>query len=303
MSGRIRTIKPELLEDLRTAGLTDAAFRLFVGMILLADDHGNLRAEPALLEGSVFWGSRHPRESLASLCEELARASLVSLYTVRGQKYAALNGWSKHQRVDKPSKPRVPGPDHEEAIIAGTCENPRETLASVSGESRESLASRARDLRPPTMDHRPPTTDPEQDQRSSAGADRSPALEVFEHWQRTLSPKSKPDKKRMGLIKARLKDGRTVEELKLAVDGCAASPWHMGENDRRTKYIDAELIFRDAAHVERFMALGEQAKAERVAVEAPVRRPPVRQALPTGGGNESAATAALERLSGGEASP
>ena len=34
MSGRIRTIKPELLEDAITAGLSDSAFRVFVGMIL-----------------------------------------------------------------------------------------------------------------------------------------------------------------------------------------------------------------------------------------------------------------------------
>jgi two-component system sensor histidine kinase BaeS len=37
MSGRIRTIKPELLDDERTATLSDAAFRLFIGLILLAD--------------------------------------------------------------------------------------------------------------------------------------------------------------------------------------------------------------------------------------------------------------------------
>lgn len=42
---RIRTLKPEILEDARTAGLSDAAFRLFVAMIVLADDHGNLRAD------------------------------------------------------------------------------------------------------------------------------------------------------------------------------------------------------------------------------------------------------------------
>ena len=44
MSGRIRTIKPELLDDAVTAGLSDMAFRLFVSSIVLADDYGRLRA-------------------------------------------------------------------------------------------------------------------------------------------------------------------------------------------------------------------------------------------------------------------
>jgi len=41
VAGRIRCIKPELLEDERTAGLSHEAFRLFIGLILLSDDEGN----------------------------------------------------------------------------------------------------------------------------------------------------------------------------------------------------------------------------------------------------------------------
>lgn len=44
MAGRIRSMKPEILDDAIIAGLTDAAFRLFIAMIMVADDHGNLRA-------------------------------------------------------------------------------------------------------------------------------------------------------------------------------------------------------------------------------------------------------------------
>lgn len=51
--------------------------------------------------------------------------------------------------------------------------------------------------------------------------------------------------------------------LLLAIDGCAASAWHAGENDRGRTFDDIELILRDEAHVERFAADGE-ALRERV---------------------------------------
>jgi hypothetical protein len=50
-----------------------------------------------------------------------------------------------------------------------------------------------------------------------------------------------------------MREGYTVEQLKLAVDGCARTPHNMGENDQRQRYDDLELICRDGAHVERFM--------------------------------------------------
>lgn len=71
MAGRIRTLKPEMLEDAIIAELSDTAFRLFVGMILLADDAGRLRADSRYLAGQIFWargafleGSKNPLGAL-----------------------------------------------------------------------------------------------------------------------------------------------------------------------------------------------------------------------------------------------
>ena len=54
MAGRIRTIKPELLEDEVASSLSDSAWRLFVSSWLLADDHGNFRAGRRYLAASVW---------------------------------------------------------------------------------------------------------------------------------------------------------------------------------------------------------------------------------------------------------
>lgn len=107
MAGRIRTIKPELLEDAITAGVSAEAFRLFIGMILLADDYGRLRAEPDWLQCQVFWKKRNITQ-MAELVAELS--PLVLFYEDREQKYAAIRNWSKHQKVNHPGKCRIPEP-------------------------------------------------------------------------------------------------------------------------------------------------------------------------------------------------
>jgi hypothetical protein len=156
LSGRIRTIKPELLEDERTGNLTPEAFKLFVGAILRADDHGNLRAQPDLLERQVFCFARPSRDIRETLAE-LSRQSLVGLYEVSGQSYAHVCGWTKHQRVDKPGKPRVPGPSQQDLARFAKA---RETLANVSRDPPETLAP---DLRSPTTTPGPPNKEPEPD--------------------------------------------------------------------------------------------------------------------------------------------
>lgn len=43
-----------------------------------------------------------------------------------------------------------------------------------------------------------------------------------------------------------------------AIEGCKLSPFHQGDNDRRRKYDDVELILRDAAKIERFCEIARE---------------------------------------------
>ncbi len=95
--------------------------------------------------------------------------------------------------------------------------------------------------------------------------------EVFEHWRSIMGHvRARMDSKRETAIRSRLKDGYTVEDLKLAIDGCAASAWHMGSNERETRYDSITLILRDADHVDRFIHIGEM--AHKVALERIARQ-------------------------------
>lgn len=129
---RIRSIKPEWLDDERLALASSDARTLSIALLLLADDYGNGRAAKVLLAGRVFPGK--PIETLANALEELAKVRFVQVYEADGQQYFSIRNWSKHQRVDKPGKPQVPGPppDPSAPPPAGP-ENFPGSLAKVPG--------------------------------------------------------------------------------------------------------------------------------------------------------------------------
>lgn len=80
--------------------------------------------------------------------------------------------------------------------------------------------------------------------------------EVFGYWLTVMGKNAKTTKKtpeRVNKIKGRLKQGYSVEDIKGAIDGCARSPFHMGENPDGKKYNDIELICRNGKHLEEFV--------------------------------------------------
>lgn len=103
---RIRTIKPEWLEDERMAEASSDARVLSIALILLADDAGRGRLNRAT-------AARCFPSDPATFDRAFAELSgwFVERYEVRGQGYYAIVNWSKHQRIDKPSKPRTPEPE------------------------------------------------------------------------------------------------------------------------------------------------------------------------------------------------
>ncbi|QHS09054.1 hypothetical protein [Sinimarinibacterium sp. NLF-5-8] len=88
-------------------------------------------------------------------------------------------------------------------------------------------------------------------------------LAIFEYWQRTHHyPRARLGDKaaqRYKLIAARLADGYTPVDLLQAIDGCAASDFHMGDNDRYKAFNLIELICRNAGKVDEFMAMATPA--------------------------------------------
>jgi hypothetical protein len=164
VSGRIRSVKPEILEDEKTAGLDDHTWRLFVSLFCLADDYGNLRGSADWLHGQVFWTTPETIEKTRDSLATLSRLSLVTPYAASGQAYLAITNWARHQRVDKPGKPRVPGPKDPGSV--GQNEDSRESPEPVATPQESPTLACAPARRP----------DPDHDQRpTTAEADPPPA--------------------------------------------------------------------------------------------------------------------------------
>jgi hypothetical protein len=80
--------------------------------------------------------------------------------------------------------------------------------------------------------------------------------EVLEYWRVRVMPAAKlrPGSERWIKTKARLKEGFTVEDLRLAVDGALASDFHR----QKQEWLDAKSVFGSLEKVESHMARGKE---------------------------------------------
>ena len=86
-----------------------------------------------------------------------------------------------------------------------------------------------------------------------------PFGQVFDDWRAVME---KPDAfattKRRAAVNARLRNGYTIEDIKLAIRGILFSKFHMGENGVKAVYDDIELICRNGENVEKYRDLAKQ---------------------------------------------
>lgn len=105
------------------------------------------------------------------------------------------------------------------------------------------------------------------------------AMEVLTFWRKMCAPKARElSGKRLEAVMARLRGGYAAAELKQAIVGYAARPYVT--QGRRTAtgasddlHVDAELIFRDAKHVDLGIRMAEQGQAMSSALSDPVPAP------------------------------
>lgn len=254
---RIRTVKPEWAtnEKLQEAG--DAARVLSIGLITLSDDHGNGMAGIGLIAGKIWTLEleKNPRETLAKVSrtlEILEEMQYIHLYENDGKRYFHIVGWQRHQRVDKPGKPHVPGPN--------------ESLFTDFGTIRESLASPQQNLAPGPKDlwiygsmdqgingSMDQCTEGPKELLSTSDKpkpDVSTVRAIFEHWSKTFGKRNttKLTTQRRSCIKARLRDYEP-QDLLDAISGASKDPWLLENN-----YTDLTTILKASAierHIER----------------------------------------------------
>jgi len=106
---RIRSIKPEFWTSESVGRLSRDARLLFIGLWSFADDSGRGRGAFPAISGTLFPYDSDASKSLPRWFAELEAEGMVRRYKSEdGNTYYDLPNWLKHQKIEKPSKSRIP---------------------------------------------------------------------------------------------------------------------------------------------------------------------------------------------------
>lgn len=108
---RKRMISPEIWESQDFSQLSDVAKIVFISLFSHADDEGRGRADPTFIKNITFPYDENRRVAdIKSALSEIARCMSVQFYSVNGIAYYFMISWERWQKVDKPSKSKLPPP-------------------------------------------------------------------------------------------------------------------------------------------------------------------------------------------------
>lgn len=200
-----RIVKESLCESEKIAGLTDFEFRLWIGLIVSADDFGRGDARPAILKGRIFpLRERTTVKDIDNALHGLAAAGCISLYSVGGKSYFAFPTWANHQRVRNQVQ-KYPAPDEADALDAVWPQS-----AATRGNSPQSAATRG--LNPeseynpnPESESRIQKSNPKADAFTAFAGDDAELLKALRDFEAMRKKIGKPLTERaMGMIGKKL---------------------------------------------------------------------------------------------------
>lgn len=107
---RIRTIKPEFPRSETIGKLSRDARLLFIQIWTIVDDAGRSRAASRMLASLLYPYDNDAPDLIGGWLDELERHFCIRRYTVDGNTYLDIPKWLEHQKIDHPSKSRIPPP-------------------------------------------------------------------------------------------------------------------------------------------------------------------------------------------------
>lgn len=142
---RIRTIKPDFWSDDIITECSLNARLLFIGTWNFADDKGNLDRSAKQIKARVF-----PLDNIdcEPLLKELISKGLLIEYSVSGKTYLHINGFEKHQVINRPSNPTCPPYPPNKAQSKDSV-SPHVTLTS-EGKGKEGNGEEGKDILVPS---------------------------------------------------------------------------------------------------------------------------------------------------------
>lgn len=129
---RIRSIKPEFPQSESMGRVSRDSRLLFVELWTLCDDEGRTRGNSRMLASLLFPYDDDAPGLIDGWIDELEREGCVVRYTAAGSTYIQVCNWLNHQKIDKPSKSKIPAFVESSRILA----NPREHSSEDQGEDQ-----------------------------------------------------------------------------------------------------------------------------------------------------------------------
>jgi len=111
---RIRTIKPEFFTSLTIADLTPEQRLTFIGLWTNVDDEGRCVDDPRLIKAAIWPLDDRTAADIEDDLRALTESSLITRYVFKQKRYMVVNGWQEHQKINRPTASKLPGPEQGE---------------------------------------------------------------------------------------------------------------------------------------------------------------------------------------------
>jgi hypothetical protein len=219
--GRIRTIKPEFPLSETTGALKRESRLLFLQLFTIVDDEGRTRGASRMLASLLYPYDNDAAELMPVWLSDLEKHGAVRTYTVEGATYLEITNWLKHQKIDHPSKSRLPA------------------YSDALAKSREASRSLAPDLGPSILDQVPTDQGP-----SSAVANATAALligNLFEQFWKAYPKREGANPKEPARKKFQwaISNGATADEI---IEGAKAYASEIGRTGKANSGFVARAL-------------------------------------------------------------
>ena len=107
---RRRMLNPDFFTDPDIVTLNPYGRLFYQGLWCVADDSGCFELNALLLKMKIFPGDNIPLEDIEGYIDILINKKKLITYQANDKEYAWIKNFHKHQKLDKPSPPKVPLP-------------------------------------------------------------------------------------------------------------------------------------------------------------------------------------------------
>ena len=195
MANRRRMVDPDIWEDEKINSLEFVGRLFFIGLITQANDYGKLRGNEKLLKAKIF--PYDDKIDIKNHLQQLADLEIILIYNINNETFIKIKNWSKYQTLTYKGKDAIPEP-----ILNKPLTNPKPILNKPLRASKEKLSK---------------------EKLINTCTDSTQSF--WEYYLLKINKKFKFTNDRKNLIRKRLKEGFTLEQLKQAVDRFVQDEW------------------------------------------------------------------------------